>query len=254
MLGMTTNYMKHVFGNWKMYLDFDESNILANALLQEKFDDTKVNLAIFPSTLSNREVNMAMQDSEFFVGAQNVSWVEKGAYTGAVSPQMFKDVGCKYALVGHSERRHIFGETNDVVRKKIEACLEVGVVPVVCIGETEDDKKENKRQYRLKKQLMKAFEGLELDGREIIVAYEPVWAIGTGDACLSDDADDVHGWIKNELKQYTDAKISLLYGGSVNAENVVSYVSRETIDGVLVGGASAKLDSFVSLVRKVENI
>ena len=112
--------MKYVFGNWKMYLDFDESNILINGLLQEKFDSEKVGLAVFPSTLALREVTMSAKDTEFAVGAQNVAWVPKGAYTGAVSAQMFSDVGCHYALVGHSERRHVFGETNDDVRKKIE--------------------------------------------------------------------------------------------------------------------------------------
>jgi triosephosphate isomerase (TIM) len=244
--------MKYVFANWKMYLDFDESNILANALLQEKFNESKVNLAVFPSTLSVREVSMAMKDSNLSTGAQNVNCVPKGAYTGAVSAQMFANIGCGYALVGHSERRYIFGETNDDVRKKLEACLDAGIVPVVCIGETEEDRKEGKRQYRLKKQLMKAFDGLDLGDKEMIVAYEPVWAIGTGNACDPDDADDVHGWIKLELKNYFDNDIPVLYGGSVKAENVVSYVSRDTVDGVLVGGAAAKLETFLPLIRAVE--
>ena len=246
--------MKHIFANWKMYLDFDESNILANALLQEKFDESKVNLVVFPSLLALREISMTMDGSTFDVGSQNISWVPKGAYTGEVSAPMVSDVGCRYSLVGHSERRHIFGDTNEDVRKKLEACLDAGLIPVLCIGETEEDKKEDKRQYRLKKQLMKAFEGLDLNDKEVIVAYEPVWAIGTGNACNPDDADDVHGWIKLELKKYFDKEVPVLYGGSVKAENVVSYVSRDTVDGVLVGGASAKLDSFTSLVHKVENI
>lgn len=234
-----------------MYLDFDESNILANALTQENFDNENLELAVFPSTLALREVKMALENSNFEVGPQNVAWTPKGAYTGAVSAQMFADLGCKYALVGHSERRHIFGESNNDVRKKIEACLDADIIPVVCIGETAEDKEDNKRDYRLKKQLFKAFNNLELKGSKILVAYEPVWAIGTGNACNPDDADDVHGWIKTELKQYFNEDIPLLYGGSVKAENVVSYVARETIDGVLVGGASSKLESFVSLIKAV---
>ncbi|MBT4120636.1 MAG: triose-phosphate isomerase [Candidatus Magasanikbacteria bacterium] len=246
--------MKYVFGNWKMYLDFDESNILINGLLQEKFDSEKVGLAVFPSTLALREVTMSAKDTEFAVGAQNVAWVPKGAYTGAVSAQMFSDVGCHYALVGHSERRHVFGETNDDVRKKIEACLETNLIPVVCIGETEDDLEAGKREYRLKKQLMKAFENLELNGGKVVVAYEPVWAIGTGKACDPATAQEVHAFLKTELKQYFDADITVLYGGSVKAENVVSYVALGAIDGVLVGGASARLDSFTELIRAVEGV
>jgi len=237
-----------------MYLDFDESNILINGLLQEKFDYEKVNLAIFPSTLAIREVSMSVEDTELDIGAQNVAWVPKGAYTGAVSAQMFKDVGCQYALVGHSERRHVFAETNDDVRKKIEVCLDANLIPVVCIGETEEDLEAGKRDYRLKKQLMKAFENLELNGGKVMVAYEPVWAIGTGKACDPDTAQEVHTWIKAELKQYFETDITVLYGGSVKAENVVSYVSLDAIDGVLVGGASAKLDSFIALIRAVEGI
>ena len=244
----------YIFANWKMYLDFDESNILINGLLQNKFDTEKVNLAVFPSALALREVAMSVDNTEFSVGAQNVTWISKGAYTGAVSAQMFRDVGCQYALVGHSERRHIFGETNNDVRKKIEACLENNLIPVVCIGETAEDLEAGKRDYRLKKQLMKAFENLELIGGRVMVAYEPVWAIGTGKACDPITAEEVHTWIKKELKQYFDDDIPVLYGGSVKAENVVSYVSLDVIDGVLVGGASAKLDSFVKLIRAVEGV
>ena len=132
------------------------------------------------------------------------------------------------------------------------AALEAGLIPVLCVGETKEDRTENKVQYRLKKQLATALSGLNLKGEDIIIAYEPVWAIGTGNPCQPSDADDVHGWIKMEIKQYIKGEISVLYGGSVNAENVVSYVSLDTVDGVLVGAASAKFDSFVELIRAVE--
>jgi len=246
--------MKYIFANWKMYLDFDESNILANGLLQENLDNQDINLAVFPSTLAVREVSLALQESNLAVGAQNVSWVPKGGYTGAVSALMFKDIGCQYALVGHSERRHVFGETDEDVRKKLEACLEVGLIPVLCIGETKEEKAEGKRDYRLKKQLMKALEGLELNGGKIIIAYEPVWAIGTGDSCDPVEAEEVHKWLRQEIAQYLDKEVPILYGGSVKAENVVSYVSLDSIDGVLVGGASTKVDTFVPLIKAVENI
>lgn len=243
--------MKYIFGNWKMYLDFEESVILAQALVEESFDKEKNTIAVFPTTLAVREVIMCLNGSGIAAGAQDTAWVPKGAYTGAVSAHMLRAAGCQYALVGHSERRYVFGEHDDDVRKKIEACLDAGLVPVVCVGETQEDLDENKREYRLKKQLMKAFEGLQINGGKVLIAYEPVWAIGGGKPCSPDEADSVHGWIKMEAKQYLGQNIPVLYGGSVNPENVVSYVARDVIDGVLVGGASAKLDSFVKLINYV---
>lgn len=245
--------MNYIFGNWKMYLDFDESNILARALLLEKFNNEKIKLAVFPSTLAVREVIMGLEGSVFSVGSQNVSWVDKGGYTGAVSAQMFKDVGCEYALVGHSERRHIFGETNEDIKKKLQVCLEIGLTPVLCIGETKEEKSNGERNICLQEQL-NVLEGLNLKDKEIIIAYEPVWAVGTGNACDPTEAEEVHYWIKNELKKYTDKNIILLYGGSVKVDNVVSYVSLSNIDGVLVGGASTKLETFISLIKKVEEM
>ena len=246
--------MKYIFANWKMYLDFDESCVLANQLISESFDSKKVNLGVFPNMLAVPEVKKIIHDSDIQLGAQNCSWVPKGAYTGATSALMLEKIDCKYVLVGHSERRHIFGESNEDVRKKIEACLDSGLTPVLCIGETLEDRESDRLEYRLKKQIMKAFGNL--DGVErAMVAYEPVWAIsgsGSGLLCNPEDADEVHNWVRKELKQHTDTEIPLLFGGSVNAESVVSYVSLDSVDGVLVGGASRKLDTFLPLVRAVE--
>ena len=245
--------MKYIFGNWKMYLDFDESNILANALLLEKFDETKINLGVFPTALAIREVSLALQKSQIKVGAQNVSWVPKGGYTGAVSAFMFKNIGCKYALVGHSERRHIFGETDEQIRKQIEACLENDLIPILCIGETIQERDKGQREVRLEKQLYEGLYNLELNNnKKILVAYEPVWAIGTGENCKPDEANEVHEWLRKEIKKYIKIDVPLLYGGSVKTENVVSYLSFETIDGVLVGGSSTKIDTFVPLIKAVE--
>lgn len=246
--------MKYIFGNWKMYLNLKDSVDLAEKLGQQEFDFNKINLGVFSTALAFAEVQKKLPE-DIKIGAQNVSWTPQGAYTGAISAWLFEEAGAKYALVGHSERRYIFGETNDIIRKKVEGCLEVGLVPVLCVGETAEDKAENKREYRLKKQLMKVFEDLDLVGKKIMIAYEPVWAIskgGQGEACLPADADDVMGWIKSELKQYTDQGISVLYGGSVDAGNVVSYVSLDTCDGVLVGSASTKEEEFINLIKEVE--
>jgi len=244
--------MKYLFANWKMYLDFAESCILASRLIQEKLDFEKVALGVFPNFLAISELGKIFFETSIAVGGQNCAWTPKGAYTGAVSALLLKEVGCKYVLLGHSERRYIFGETDEDIRKKIEAALDVGLVPVVCIGETEQDRKDGKREYRLKKQLMKAFDGLHLNSGKVIVSYEPVWAIGTGEPCPTADADHTIGWIKMELQDFFgETEIPVLYGGSITAENVVSYVARDMIDGVLVGGASAKYESLAGIILAV---
>lgn len=248
--------MKQIHSNWKMYLDFDESTKLINAIAREQFDSSKVNIGIFPNVLNFVEAVEKLADTDIAIGAQNVNWTPQGAYTGAASALLFKQAGAKYALVGHSERRYIFNESDEATRKKVDACFDVGIIPILCIGETQEDLDNNKKEYRLKKQLTKALEGSEITS-EIIIAYEPVWAIsegGQGKPCTPADADDVHGWIKNEMKQYTDEDVSVIYGGSVGPDNVVSYVEREVIDGVLVGSASTKFSEFVDLVRKVETM
>lgn len=245
--------MKYVFANWKMYLDFSESCVFANRLLGAAFDASQVKLAVFPTYLAIPDLVKIFADTSIAVGAQTCAWTPKGAYTGAVSAFLLKEAGCEYVLVGHSERRYIFGETGEDVRKKLAAALDAGLTPVLCIGETEADKNEGRTEYRLKKQLWQALNGLPLDQSRLIIAYEPVWAIGTGRPCRPADADDVIGWIRLEIKQYIKGAVPLLYGGSVEAENVVDYVSRATIDGVLVGGAASKFETFAPLIRAVES-
>lgn len=244
----------YLFANWKMYLTFDESNILMNQLLATSYDDDALEIAIFPSSLALTEIEKAVRDTPFRLGAQNVAWVPKGAYTGAVSAELFKEAGAEYALVGHSERRYIFGEHDTDVCKKFVACLEAGLTPVLCIGETKQDVADEKRQYRLKKQLFSVLEGLDLDSQPFFVAYEPVWAIsGSGDgvACTPADVEDVQRWIKEELTHYTKQTVPVLYGGSVHKDNVLSYVSLPSVDGVLVGSASTTYESCVTLMQKI---
>ncbi len=240
----------YIFGNWKMYLDYTESCILASQLAEATPEVGEATVALFPTDLAIADTKRILEGTPMLLGAQNCAWVPKGAYTGAVSAHMLADMGCAYILVGHSERRHVFGEDDNDVRKKIEACLDAGVVPVVCVGETKEEKETGKREYRLKKQVMKAFEGLEIDrDAQVIVAYEPVWAIGTGDACLPADADDIHGFLLQEIALYTQKNIPIIYGGSVTSENVVSYLSLKTVSGVLVGSASTSYASFCALVE-----
>lgn len=242
--------MKYILANWKMYLDNAESLALAQALAKCTVAPEKT-VVVFPSALAFAQVQWALQDTSFLLGAQNVAFSPRGAYTGAISAEIFRLAGAEYALVGHSERRHIFGETDTAVRQKMEACFEAGVIPVLCVGESKEDKEAGKRQYRLKQQLSAVFSNLTVLPKPFLLAYEPVWSIGSGDPCLPADVVDVHGFLQAELKQYTDLSIPILYGGSVTAENVLSYTSLQEVDGVLVGSASVSVDSFVPLLEKV---
>jgi len=233
-----------------MYLDYKQSVELANSLVKENFKNENVEIAVFPTALAMKEVTGVLQEN-FKTGAQDAGHPSKGAYTGMLSAEMYQNVGCTYALAGHSERRYIFGETNKDVRAKIESYLDAGLKPVVCIGETEQDRNNDKARYRLAKQILRAFEGLNFKEGQIIVAYEPVWAIGTGNACLPADAIDRIDFIKLEIAKYSKNTVPVLYGGSVDENNVLSYFSEDVIDGVLVGGASSKLDSFTNIIKNV---
>jgi triosephosphate isomerase len=242
--------MAYIFANWKMYLGVKESVVLAKEFTTAYEKKRGVEVALFPSALAMTQVVAIAKKKKISVGAQNCAWTPSGAYTGAVSAQMFRDAGCAYALVGHSERRHVFGESDSAVRKKVEACFDAGLTPVLCIGETKEEKDAGKRQYRLKKQLMSVFQDLDVKGKRILVAYEPVWAIGTGEACAPADADDVHQWVKEEIGRYTDTDVPVLYGGSVDENNAALYLELPSIQGLLVGSASTKKKSFLSIIRQ----
>lgn len=242
-------YMRYIFGNWKMYLNEEESVRLAREI-GELSVAPGFSCAVFPNTLSFLPVRDVLRNSSFSVGAQNVSWVPRGAYTGATSAELFCESGAAYALVGHSERRYIFGEDDSAVRKKIEACIDVGLVPVVCVGEEKHDRDNGKAEYRVKKQLMKVFEGLSIGTQSVIVAYEPIWAIGTGDACSDTEAARMIGVIKEYVAPYHSGEIPVLYGGSVDAQNVHTYLSHGIIDGVLIGKASTDVTIFEKIVTE----
>ena len=249
--------MKHILADWKMYLDFDETMILVNQLANETFDSKKVDVGIFPNFLAISETQKSLEDSDIKYGGQNCSWEPKGAYTGAISPLFLRSLDCKYVLLGHSERRHIFNEGDTDIRKKLEAALDAGLTPVLCVGETKAERESGETEYRIKKQIMKALENLDLDEKNIIVAYEPVWAIsnaGVGESCDAEVAANMHSFIKEEIKNYQDKEIPVVYGGSVKAENVLEYVSKTEVDGVLVGNASTKLETFLPIIRAVENL
>lgn len=222
-----------------MYLGPDKSRALALQYAAMPVP-AEVTAVVCPTALSFQEVGRLVNGSGWLTCAQNVAWTPEGAYTGAISAQFFQEVGASYALIGHSERRHIFGETDPDVRKKLEAVLTIGLKPILCIGETADDLAAGKRQYRLKKQLMTALQNLP-EAARVLIAYEPVWAIHTATndtPCLPADVADIHGWIAEEVKQYSIVDPVILYGGSVNAENASGYLELPLVHGLLVGTAS----------------
>ncbi len=247
----------YFFANWKMYLDYDESNILANALAEElKNKDRKYEMAIFPSTLATQSVTQVLNDLKIGTGIQNGYWIDKGGYTGEVSFEMAQNVGCRFALIGHSERRHQFKETNHDTRMKMEAILNTKLVPVLCVGETEKEKEEEKTEEVIEAQIRAAYDGLNFTyDREVIIAYEPVWAIGTGKACDPIEAQKHHARIKLLVKDLLlKSEPIILYGGSVTPENVSDYLKQENIDGVLVGGSSTKLESWLNILKAGDNV
>ncbi len=245
--------MKYLFANWKMYMGYDESVALASAIASQTDISKNIKMAVFPGALSLVEVEKNLAKAGVAVGAQNVHWLDKGGYTGEVSAHMYKAVGCQYALVGHSERRHLCHETNHEVRQKVEAIISAGMTPVICVGETEKEKEENKTEEVIEAQLRSAFHNIDWPSDlEVIIAYEPVWAVGTGLACDPLEAERVHELIKKQVVVLIGKTPVILYGGSVNAGNVSEYLKNPSINGVLVGGASTKFESWMEIVKAVE--
>ncbi len=242
----------YFFANWKMYLDYDESNILANALAEKlKNKERSYEMAIFPSALAIQPMSQVLNDLQIGIGIQNGYWIDKGGYTGEISFVMAQNIGCRYALLGHSERRHQFGETNHDVRKKMENILTTQLTPVLCVGETHKEREGGKTDEVVEVQLRAAYDGVVWDkSREVLIAYEPVWAIGTGKACDATEAQRQHKRIKLIVKDLIlGVEPKVLYGGSVSPENVASYLVQEDIDGVLVGGSSTKLESWLNILK-----
>ena len=198
-------------------------------------------------------VKKAIDNTNIKLGAQNMHWEENGAYTGEVSPLMLKELGVDYVIIGHSERREYFNESDTSVNKKVKAALSHGIKPIVCVGETLEQRESNIEKDIVKSQVLKAFDGVEKkDLDHIVIAYEPIWAIGTGKTASSDDADNMLGFIRQIIgDKYGEKKntIRLQYGGSVKPSTIKELMSKQEIDGALVGGASLKAEDFVSLIN-----
>lgn len=243
-----------IAANWKMHKTIAEAIDFVTRLKREAFDLQDVDIVVCPSFTALAEVSEVLGDSGIGLGSQDIFWEEKGAFTGQVAPGQLKDAGCTHAIIGHSERRQFFGETNQTVAKKIKAALAVGLTPIVCVGETLQEREGNLTEAVVGKQFKEGFEGTDAAGFEkIVIAYEPVWAIGTGKNATSQQAQDVHKFIRKLAAEKYGKKaadgLRIQYGGSVKPNNISELMAQEDVDGALVGGASLEVDSFVQILK-----
>lgn len=243
-----------IAGNWKMHLTTREAETLAAAIKDGIDSNLKREVLIAPSFTNLQVVKKTISGSKILLSAQNMCWEEKGAFTGEVSPLQIKDIGCDYVIIGHSERRKIFGESDDMINKKIIAALKNGLKIIFCIGETLEEREAGQTYKVLEAQLdngLKNIKNFEL--ANIVIAYEPVWAIGTGRTATPDQAEDAHIFIRREIERIFNKHISesirILYGGSVKAENIDDLMACKNIDGALVGGESLKAEKFLRVIN-----
>lgn len=238
-----------IVANWKMNTTIGEARSLAADIVKNVPPDAQIVLC--PPAVNLGAVAEITKGSNIQIGAQNCYFESKGAFTGEISPEMLVSVGCKYVIIGHSERRHIFKETNTMVQKKAGAAVRAGLIPIICIGETLAERESQKTLKIISKQLRAATDLLLEDGiTNIVIAYEPVWAIGTGLSATPEQAEEIHSFIRDTMvMDFGDStrQIQLLYGGSVNASNAKPLIGQPNINGFLVGGASLKSESFLGI-------
>ncbi len=245
-----------IAGNWKMNLSLDEAAALAKSVGSGSADVSGVEVLVAPPFTHLAVVRNAIDQSRVFLGAQNMHWEMSGAYTGEVSGRMLQQSGCTHVILGHSERRTLFNETNEVVNLKVKAASFLGLIPIVCIGETLEEREAGRTFDVIREQLDLSLDNFKADQRmptTTILAYEPIWAIGTGKTASPDQAEEVHQfirqWIEEVFNTGTASQVRILYGGSVKPDNVKDLMAEPDIDGALVGGASLKSASFIDLVR-----
>jgi triosephosphate isomerase len=243
-----------IAGNWKMYKTIGEAVELVEALLQDLGDTSDREVLICPPYTALHALSPLLLGTPIGLGAQDVFYEDQGAYTGAISPLMLKDVGCIYTIVGHSERRQIFGDTDALINRKLHAALAHGLRGILCVGETKPQRDAGQAQAVVVEQVQAGLAGVSAANLpDIVIAYEPVWAIGTGDTATPGDAQAMHASIRRTLaelfSQAAADQIRIQYGGSVKPDNVDELMAQPDIDGALVGGASLKAESFLRIVQ-----
>jgi triosephosphate isomerase len=242
-----------IAGNWKMYKNLGEAIELVRMLKENLADVVSVEVVVSPPFTALAAVAAELSGSNISVAGQNMYWEEAGAFTGEVSPLMLKDAGCTHVIIGHSERRQFFGETDAFVNKKLKAALKAGFTPIVCVGETLEEREFGATMKVVEKQIREGLDGIAPQEMEkLVIAYEPVWAIGTGKTATPQQAEEVHEAIGTIIAQTAGGlarNIRILYGGSVKPDNIDVLMSQPNIDGALVGGASLQAESFIRIVR-----
>ncbi len=231
-----------------------EARVLLDELISNLKDEQEVEIAVCPPYTALETTKKLLEGTNIRLGAQNIYFEDSGAFTGEISPAMLKDIGCDYVIIGHSERRQYFGETDVNINKKIKKALEIGLKPIVCIGETLQQRDEGITEKILDTQIRGCFSGFsEKDMEEMVIAYEPVWAIGTGKTATTEQAEEAHKFIRGLIAELfskdISEKVRIQYGGSVKPDNAATLTNEPDIDGALVGGASLKSDSFTQIIQ-----
>ncbi|MBU0676353.1 MAG: triose-phosphate isomerase [Proteobacteria bacterium] len=243
-----------IAGNWKMHTTLAEARELAGAVVRSSTNLVGREVMIAPPFTALSAVAEVLGDSRVLLAAQNVCWAEKGAFTGEISPLMLKDLGCGMAIIGHSERRHVFGEDDALLNKRVLGAMEQNLSPVFCIGETLGQREGGQTMSVLEGQVRNGLAGVVVtDPGALVIAYEPVWAIGTGKTASVEQAQEAHAFVRTVLADLFEKNIAtqirILYGGSVNPDNVDVLMGQEDIDGALVGGAALKAESFDRIIH-----
>jgi len=244
-----------IAGNWKMNKTILEALELANGIKRALLDLAEnVDIVLCPPFTALAEVAEVLLDSNIKLGGQDMYWQESGAYTGEISGIMLKDIGCNFVIIGHSERRQYFSETNETVNKKIKAAIKLNLSPIVCVGETLEERQKNKTPLVVREQVEGALSGIDAkDMLKINIAYEPVWAIGTGVNARPEQAQEVQKFIRDLIEKRYNREVAdsirILYGGSIKPDNFKDLIAQEDIDGGLVGGSSLEVDSFCQIVK-----
>lgn len=242
-----------IAGNWKMHLSLAEAAKLATAV-GIAAADAECEVMIAPPFTSLPAVAETLRGTKVLLGAQNACWADKGAFTGEVSPLMLKELGCAMVILGHSERRHLFHENNTMVNQRLRGVMSFDLIPVLCIGETLEQRQSGQTMPVLESQLREGLAAVSPpDPGRLVIAYEPVWAIGTGQTATTEQAQDAHAFARTILADIFEktiaTKIRILYGGSVKSDNVDALMAQADIDGALVGGAALQIDSFARIIQ-----
>jgi triosephosphate isomerase len=240
-----------IAGNWKMNKTLAEARVLARDIRQGVAPNRRAEVALAPPYTALNAVAGELTGSDIRLAAQDVFWEKPGAYTGAISASMLADVGCHYVIVGHSERRQHFGETNASVHRRLQAVLESGLAVILCVGETLEEREAGKTFEVVHTQLREGLAGEVAGADHLVIAYEPVWAIGTGKTATPQQAQEVHAFIRSLLREYMGPEaeaIRIQYGGSVTPDNAATLLAQPDIDGALVGGASLKPELFLPII------